>query len=88
MSNRVLNSAADLYGQNLEHAGRLQLRAIISAIGLEIECRHCNADVPDGLADLIKESGDEALYTLLIAAAARLRLPTRATDAAPIALAA
>lgn len=88
MSNRVLNSAADLYGQNLERARRSELLAIISAIGMELECRHCNTDVPDGLADLIKESGDEALFTLVIAAAARLRLPTRATDAAPIALAA
>lgn len=86
MSKRVLNSAADLYGQNLENARRAELMAIISAIGLELESRHCNSAVPDGFADLIEESGDEALFTLVLAAAARLRLPTRATDAAPIAL--
>lgn len=64
-----------VYGPRLETASMSNLRAILSAVALEFECRHCNGEIPDGLVDLIAQDDDRVLLTLAIAAAERLRFP-------------
>lgn len=73
---KTLESAEALYGPMLQQASRTELIGIVSAIGLELECRHHPEPIPDGLADLINEESDEQLITLAIAASLRLRMPT------------
>jgi hypothetical protein len=73
----LLESATGHYGETLERANRQELVAILSAIALELECRHpyILTKTLEQLHSQATEASDTDLLTLGIAAAIRLRLP-------------
>ena len=73
----LLEAATDHYGETLGSASRQELVAIVSAIALELECRHpyMISKTLEQLHSMATEATDTELLTLGIAAAIRLRLP-------------
>ncbi|NJM49339.1 MAG: hypothetical protein HC860_26780 [Alkalinema sp. RU_4_3] len=73
----LLETATGHYGETLASANRQELVAILSAIALELECRHpyIVTKVLEQLHSQATEASDTELLTLGIAAAIRLRLP-------------
>ena len=74
----IIQTVEALYGASLEKATRQQLGELLCHCAIEFDSRH---SVRDGgkdteiLADGLIESSDEALLTVLIAAAIKLRVP-------------
>jgi hypothetical protein len=76
---QLLPTATALYGDKLGGASHTELVAILSAAGLEMECRYLSSYPPNEAMETIHElmmvSSVEDVLTLAIAAGIRLRLP-------------
>jgi enhancing lycopene biosynthesis protein 2 len=78
MQENLLDYATGLYGQTLDAAQTHELILILSAVALEMECRHITAPTSktmEQLHHLIGEADDRDIMTLGVAAALCLRVP-------------